>query len=71
MKFLIVLSVVAFASCSPVPQDDSVMRLVLTNVMNCINSDLGICLKVRDVLDILVTGYTKQTSENKMLGTTI
>lgn len=58
MKFLLVLSVVAFASCSPVVQDDSVMRLVLTNVMNCMNSDMGICLKVRDVWDILVTGIS-------------
>lgn len=67
MKFLLVLSFVAFASCSPVTHDDSVMRLVLSNVMNCINSDFGMCLKVRHVLDMLVT---EQIRDNKLLRAT-
>ncbi|XP_049880862.1 uncharacterized protein LOC126377207 [Pectinophora gossypiella] len=45
MKFLILLSVVAFASSSPVAQDESVMRLFLGNIVSCVNSDLGLCLK--------------------------
>ncbi|CAK1594302.1 unnamed protein product [Parnassius mnemosyne] len=46
MKFFVFLiSVVALATCVPVSQDDTVMKLVIGNFVNCMNSDLNMCLK--------------------------
>nr|XP_021189889.2 uncharacterized protein LOC110375915 [Helicoverpa armigera] len=42
--FVVFLSVVAFVSCGPVKSEDSVLRTVLGNIVNC-NSDLGLCMK--------------------------
>ncbi|KAJ8709513.1 hypothetical protein PYW08_009517 [Mythimna loreyi] len=45
MKTIVVfLSVVAYVSCGPVSSDDSVLKSVIGNFVNC-NSDLGLCLK--------------------------
>ncbi|CAH0721075.1 unnamed protein product, partial [Brenthis ino] len=43
--FVIFLSAVAVASTSPVAQEDSVIKLVAGNFVNCMNSDLSLCLK--------------------------
>ncbi|XP_068625685.1 uncharacterized protein [Battus philenor] len=45
MKFFVLLSVVGLASCVPVSQEDSVMKSVIGNLVNCMNSDLNMCLK--------------------------
>ncbi|KAL0811307.1 hypothetical protein ABMA28_009721 [Loxostege sticticalis] len=45
MKVFGLLCLVAFASCGPVSQDDSVLRLVASNFVDCANSDLSLCLK--------------------------
>lgn len=50
MKLFVLLSVVALASCVPVAQEDSVMKSVIGNFMDCMNSDLNMCLKVISVL---------------------
>ncbi|CAH2097088.1 unnamed protein product [Euphydryas editha] len=46
MKHLvIILCAVAVAYSSPIAQEDSVLRLVVGNFVNCMNSDLTLCLK--------------------------
>ncbi|CAH2059514.1 unnamed protein product, partial [Iphiclides podalirius] len=45
MKLFVLLSVVAIAACVPVAQEDSVMKSVIGNFMDCMNSDLNMCLK--------------------------
>ncbi|XP_059050472.1 uncharacterized protein LOC131845424 [Achroia grisella] len=46
MKFFgLLLSVVAVVQCSPVVQEESVLRMVASNFVNCVNSDLSLCLK--------------------------
>ncbi|XP_013142579.1 PREDICTED: uncharacterized protein LOC106106528 [Papilio polytes] len=45
MKFIILLSVVAVARCVPLSQEDTVMKSVIGNFVNCMNSDLNMCLK--------------------------
>ncbi|CAG9569464.1 unnamed protein product [Danaus chrysippus] len=46
MKFIVIfLSAVAVVSSVPVSQEDSVFRLVAQNFVNCMNSDLNVCLK--------------------------
>ncbi|CAG4970411.1 unnamed protein product [Colias eurytheme] len=42
---LILLGVVATAYSGPIAQEDSVMRLVASNFVNCMSSDLNLCLK--------------------------
>ncbi|XP_038219604.1 uncharacterized protein LOC119837892 [Zerene cesonia] len=42
---LILLSVVATVYSGPIAQEDSVMRLVVGNFVNCMSSDLNLCLK--------------------------
>lgn len=44
-SFVVFLSVVAYVSCGPVSSEDSVLRSVIGNFVNC-NSDLGLCMKV-------------------------
>ncbi|KAF9799381.1 hypothetical protein SFRURICE_003078 [Spodoptera frugiperda] len=43
-SFVVFLSVVAYVSCGPVSSEDSVLRSVIGNFVNC-NSDLGLCMK--------------------------
>ncbi|KAI8423212.1 hypothetical protein MSG28_014250 [Choristoneura fumiferana] len=43
--FLVFLSIAALAYSSPVPQEESVLKLVIGNFVNCMNSDLNLCLK--------------------------
>lgn len=45
---VIVLCAVAVGYSSPIAQEDSVLRLVVGNFVNCMNSDLTLCLKVSD-----------------------
>ncbi|XP_034837291.1 uncharacterized protein [Maniola hyperantus] len=46
MKFFVIfLSAVVVVSSNPVAQEDSVLRLVAGNFVNCMNSDLSLCLK--------------------------
>lgn len=54
MKLIgLLLSVAVLAQGVPVSQDDSVFRLVASNFVDCANSDLSLCLKVRQVCDIV------------------
>ncbi|RVE43858.1 hypothetical protein evm_011474 [Chilo suppressalis] len=41
----LLLSLVAVASCGPVSQDELVLRGMVGNVLDCANSDFGLCLK--------------------------
>ncbi|KAH9644667.1 hypothetical protein HF086_011836 [Spodoptera exigua] len=43
-SFVVFLSVVAYVSCGPVSTEDSVLRSILGNFVNC-NSDLSLCMK--------------------------
>ncbi|XP_028177086.1 uncharacterized protein LOC135083628 [Ostrinia nubilalis] len=45
MKIFGLLCLVAVASCGPVAQDESVVRLMATNFVDCANSELTLCLK--------------------------
>ncbi|XP_023950837.1 uncharacterized protein LOC112055079 [Bicyclus anynana] len=46
MKFFVIfISAVAVVSSNPVAQEDSVLRVVAGNFVNCMNSDLSLCLK--------------------------
>ncbi|XP_026492465.2 uncharacterized protein LOC113398100 [Vanessa tameamea] len=46
MKFFVIfLSVVAVTWSSPIAQEDSVFKLVVGNFVNCMHSDLTLCLK--------------------------
>ncbi|XP_026754253.2 uncharacterized protein LOC113514375 [Galleria mellonella] len=43
--FGLLLCVLAVVQCTPVVQEESVLRTVATNFVNCVNSDLSLCLK--------------------------
>ncbi|CAG9794892.1 unnamed protein product [Diatraea saccharalis] len=45
MKSLLILSLVAVASCGPVSQDESVLRFMVGSFVDCAKNDLGLCLK--------------------------
>ncbi|XP_063369254.1 uncharacterized protein LOC134657618 [Cydia amplana] len=45
MKFLVLLSVAAVAYSSPVPKDVSVLKSVVGSFVNCMNSDVNLCIK--------------------------
>ncbi|CAH2234563.1 uncharacterized protein LOC120634413 [Pararge aegeria] len=46
MKFFVIfISVVVVVSSNPIAQEDSVLRIVAGNFVNCMNSDLSLCLK--------------------------
>ncbi|VVC90301.1 unnamed protein product [Leptidea sinapis] len=46
MKTILVLfSIVGAVYSGPIAQEDSVMRLVVNNFVNCMNSDINLCLK--------------------------
>ncbi|XP_063629951.1 uncharacterized protein LOC134801341 [Cydia splendana] len=43
--FLVLLSLAAVAYSSPVPKDDSVLKSVVGSFVNCMNSDVNLCIK--------------------------
>ncbi|XP_063541929.1 uncharacterized protein LOC134750640 [Cydia strobilella] len=43
--FLVLLSVAAVGYSSPVPKDESVLKTVVGSFVNCMNSDVNLCIK--------------------------
>lgn len=49
--FVLVLGVLAVVQSTPVSQDENVLKSVIGSLSECVNSDVNLCLKVRDAFN--------------------